>query len=84
MSLLQNKHNMLACVSRPIAPICLQSPSGYSNERIVQAIIDGDGDAAAHAMRQHISAGGQAFVEAAMRAPSLESTPSKPPRRLSS
>lgn len=58
--------------------------SQKEHERIVQAIIDGDGDAAAHAMRQHISAGGQAFVEAAMRAPSLESTPSKPPRRLSS
>lgn len=58
--------------------------SQKEHERIVQAIIAGDGDAAAHAMRQHISAGGQAFVEAAMRAPSLESTPSKPPRRLSS
>jgi len=57
--------------------------SQNEHERIVQAIIAGDGDTAAHAMRQHISAGGQAFVEAAMRAPSLESSTSKPPRRPS-
>lgn len=54
--------------------------SQKEHERIVQAIVVGDGEAAAQAMRQHISAGGQAFVEAALRAPSLESAPNKPVR----
>lgn len=58
--------------------------SQKEHEHIVQAILSGDGEMAAQVMRQHISAGGQAFVEAALRAPSLESPPAKPSRSRSS
>lgn len=54
--------------------------SQEEHQRIVQAIVQGDGEAAAQAMRTHISAGGQAFVEAALRAPSFESVPMKSKR----
>ena len=54
--------------------------SQREHEQIVQAIVSGEGDAAAQTMRLHISAGGQAFVEAVLRAPSFETTPARSAR----
>jgi len=48
--------------------------SQIEHEQVVQAIADGDGEAAAKVMRLHISAGGQAFVEAVLCAPNWEVT----------
>lgn len=46
--------------------------SQQEHEQVVQAITGGDGEAAAKLMRLHISAGGQALVEAALCAPNWE------------
>lgn len=53
--------------------------SQAEHEAVVQAIIQGDSEGAAEAMRNHISAGGRAFADMVLGAPPL--APQQPRRR---
>ncbi len=57
------------------------SRSQGEHELVVRAILEGQGEAAAEAMRVHISAGGRAFADMILRAPALPLSSAAPARR---